>query len=575
MRLSGTRGTHRTMPRLRIKDLPIAAKSLIAPIAGALITATLAACVVFATTAGIRSVGEVVAAEALANAVRAAQLELSQGHTALFRAVTWRNNDADPARIDGARREAMAAIERANETTQHLQVQADDQAKADALKQLVAKFQASAKQTADVVLEDAAVAVMLMNDTDELAIKVAAALQEFAAATSGKSARLSSGLVELMHDGVRIIVAIAAAGIVLALGLALLPARLISGPVKTLTKVVSRLAEGDLDTPISVDDRGDEIGAMMRAFVVLKRHSEEMRRLQAEQEETGARVAAQRKADMRRLADEFEQAAGHIVGTVSTSATDLETAATTLAHTAESTRQLSGAVAGASEQASSNVQSVASATEELSASVDEISRQVHEATRIADDAVAQAGRTDARINELSAAAGRIGDVIKLITAIAEQTNLLALNATIEAARAGEAGRGFAVVASEVKSLANQTAKATDDIGNQIAGMQTATKESVVAMKEIGATIGEISTIAAAIAAAVQEQGAASQEISRNVLEAAKGTSHVAANIADVNKGASETGAASGQVLTSARALANEGQVLRTAVGKFLATVRAG
>jgi len=220
------------------------------------------------------------------------------------------------------------------------------------------------------------------------------------------------------------------------------------------------------------------------------------------------------------------------------------------------------------------VQSVASATEEMTSSVNEISRQVQESAKISGEAVKQARDTDARINALSQAAGRIGDVVKLITAIAEQTNLLALNATIEAARAGEAGRGFAVVASEVKQLASQTAKATDEISTQIAGMQTATQESVAAIKEIGGTIARISEIASTIAAAVEEQGAATQEIARNVGEAAKGTAQVASNITDVNRGAGETGSASSQVLSSAQSLSSESNHLKAEVDKFLSTVRA-
>jgi methyl-accepting chemotaxis protein len=231
-------------------------------------------------------------------------------------------------------------------------------------------------------------------------------------------------------------------------------------------------------------------------------------------------------------------------------------------------------VASASEEASSNVQTVASAAEEMSASVSEVGRQVQESSRIAGEAVRQAEKTDARIAQLSQAAGRIGDVVKLITAIAEQTNLLALNATIEAARAGEAGRGFAVVAQEVKALAAQTAKATDEISTQIAGMQTATLESVGAIKEIGATITRISEIATTIAAAVEEQGAATSEIARNVGEAARGTSQVAANIGDVNRGATETGSASTQVLASAQSLSRDSSRLKSELEAFLSTVRA-
>jgi len=295
---------------------------------------------------------------------------------------------------------------------------------------------------------------------------------------------------------------------------------------------------------------------------------------EAEKKAAEERAEADRKAAMVKLANEFEAAVGGIIETVSSASTELEAAANTLTKTAETTQQLSTVVASASEEASANVQSVASATEEMTSSITEIGRQVQESSKIAGNAVKQAQQTDARINALSTAAARIGDVVKLITSVAEQTNLLALNATIEAARAGEAGRGFAVVAQEVKALAAQTAKATDEISTQITGMQTATEESVAAIKAIGGTIGQISEISSTIAAAVEEQGAATQEIARNVGEAAKGTAQVATNITDVNRGASETGSASAQVLSSAQSLANESNRLKAEVGKFLATVRA-
>jgi methyl-accepting chemotaxis protein len=286
------------------------------------------------------------------------------------------------------------------------------------------------------------------------------------------------------------------------------------------------------------------------------------------------KAEADRKVIMNQLAGAFERAVGKIVDTVSTTSMELESAAGSMSKTAETTQQLSAAVASASEESSANVQSVAGATDEMAASVAEISRQVQESTRIANEAVAQAGKTDARISQLSQAAGRIGDVVKLITTIAEQTNLLALNATIEAARAGEAGKGFAVVAQEVKQLATQTAKATDEIRGQIAGMQSATQESVAAIKEIGETIARISQIATTVASAVEEQGASTAEIARNVQQAAQGTSRVTGNITEVTRGASETGSAATQVLVSAQSLANESNQLKAEVAKFLDTVRA-
>jgi methyl-accepting chemotaxis protein len=231
-------------------------------------------------------------------------------------------------------------------------------------------------------------------------------------------------------------------------------------------------------------------------------------------------------------------------------------------------------VAAASEEASTNVQSVASATEQMASSVNEISRQVQTSASIANEAVAQARKTNDRVGELAKAASRIGDVVELINTIAGQTNLLALNATIEAARAGEAGRGFAVVAAEVKALAEQTAKATGDISQQINGIQSATQESVGAIEEIGDIIGRMSEIASTIAAAVEQQGAATQEISRNVQQAAQGTQQVSSNITDVQRGSAETGSASSQVLSAAQSLSRDSNRLKLEVGRFLSTVRA-
>lgn len=348
----------------------------------------------------------------------------------------------------------------------------------------------------------------------------------------------------------------------------------IARPVRRIGEVLLQLAGGNKAVEIPYTVRGDEVGDNARAAQTFKENLIRIEQMEAEQKDQEAAAAAQRKEEMSRLANAFETAVGGIIDSVSTASQQLEAAAGTLSGTAEQTQQLSGMVAAASEEASTNVGAVASAAEEMSTSVVEIGRQVHDSSRIAGDAVKQAERTDARINELLKAAGRIGDVVKLITAIAEQTNLLALNATIEAARAGESGRGFAVVASEVKALAAQTARATEEISAQIAGMQSATEDSVGAIKEIGATIARISDISTTISATIEQQGAATAEIARNVSEAAKGTVEVADKIAQVSQGASATGAASGQVLASARSLSSESSLLKTEVEKFLNTVRA-
>jgi methyl-accepting chemotaxis protein len=356
---------------------------------------------------------------------------------------------------------------------------------------------------------------------------------------------------------------------------ALIVTRSVVRPLKKLTDAMRDLAEGNFGVVLPGLGRKDEIGDMAQAVETFKVRAEEKARDEAEAKMKQDRIAGeQRKADMIKLADVFEGAIGEIVETVSSASTQLEASASTLTSTAERAQELTTMVAAVSEEASTNVQSVASATEEMTTSVNEISRQVQESARMANEAVDQARKTNDRVGELSKAAGRIGAVVELINSIAGQTNLLALNATIEAARAGDAGRGFAVVASEVKALAEQTAKATGEIGQQISGIQSATQDSVNAIKEISGTIEKLSEISSTIAAAVEEQGAATQEISRNVQQAAQGTMQVSSHITDVQRGASETGSASSQVLSAAQSLSGDSNRLKLEVGKFLNTVRA-
>jgi methyl-accepting chemotaxis protein len=368
---------------------------------------------------------------------------------------------------------------------------------------------------------------------------------------------------------------VAGAAVLIGLLIAFFIARGIIGPLSGLTSGMKELAGGNFGVVLPGLDRKDEVGDMAQAVETFKVKAEEKARDEAEAKVKQDLVAAkQRKADMIKLADDFESAVGEIVETVSSASTELEASAGTLTKTAERAQVITTTVAAASEEASTNVQSVASATEEMASSVNEISRQVQESARMANEAVDQARKTNDRVGELSKAAARIGDVVELINTIAGQTNLLALNATIEAARAGEAGRGFAVVASEVKALAEQTAKATGEIGQQITGIQAATQESVHAIKEISGTIERLSEISSTIAAAVEEQGAATQEISRNVQQAAQGTQQVSSNITDVQRGASETGSASSQVLSAAKSLSSDSNRLKLEVGKFLNSVRA-
>ena len=496
----------------------------------------------------------------------------------LYRVAAMAANEKDQSALEKLIKQASASLKEVSEAlkaAEAAQNEASATERFTKLRTAVAGYLKQANDALDMADGDSASALVFIKGAERHFADIAKLTDDLILTSNDlrdrEIARTNVALEAQRSALIGILIGVAVVGVLLSFFVG----RDISRPVVAMCAAMRELAQGHFDAALPGLDRRDEVGQMAHAVEEFKLQAvAKAQREASEREEKNRETEQTRKAELQKFANGFETAIGKIVETVSSTSQSLQGAADSLSRTADTTQKLATVVTSASEEASANVQSVSASAEELASSVTEIARQVQESSRIASEAVQQAGKTDTRIAELSQLAHRVGDVVKFITAIADQTNLLALNATIEAARAGEAGRGFAVVAQEVKALAAQTAKATEEISGQIAAIQSATQDSVGAIKEIGTTIARIAEIAAAVAAAVEEQGAATQEIASNVQRAARGTSQVAENIGDVNRGASETGAASSQVLSSAQLLANESNHLKGEVARFLRTVRA-
>jgi methyl-accepting chemotaxis protein len=498
---------------------------------------------------------------------------ISRANGALYAAIAIASNSKDEKLRAQRSADVQSAFEEISAAVAALQ-QVSEAGSLDTLTAGLGKWRKSVDDVLDLMKGgDVANAFIFMDDATTQAQAVANALSRVA--QLGNTARLATFEAMRAKMGqatTGFLIAAVLVVLLVALGNMLI-GRAIAGPVVSLTRVMSRLASGQLDEAIAGADRRDEIGEMAKAVEVFRDNALTARQLEEEKRRANE-TRMQRAGRIEALTGTFETQVGELVQALSAAATELEATAGTLSGNADESRQQASAVATASEETSANVDTVAAATEELSSSSQEIGRQVAQSAEIAGRAVEEARRTDATVQKLADGAQQIGEVIGLIQAIAAQTNLLALNATIEAARAGEAGKGFAVVASEVKSLATQTAKATEQISAEITGIRDVTAEAVDAIRSIVGTISDISRIATEVASAIEQQREATQEIARSVQEAARGSQQVSANITVVTEASGSIGDAAGHVLRAAAELATQSCQLQKRVDEFLTATKA-
>jgi methyl-accepting chemotaxis protein len=511
------------------------------------------------------------------SAVTDFQRQSLQSVAELYHLTSVAANETDDKKLSAMTKDAMASLERFDARfagVKAVVIEAGIAAdRVESLDKAFAAYLKAAKGVVDMAEGDAATALGWMTGAGRKFADVSAILDELSQHLAAQKERRIAAIGAEMAEGRVIFAAAIAAIAIVALALSLILGGVIARPLVALAGAVTRIARKDYAVAIPALGRKDELGAMAAAVDILKEQSAKADALVEEQQRTSA-TNESRSRHLQSLAQGFDRDVSGIVAAVSKATAQLQTTASTMAVSAEEGSRQATTVAGAAEEAARNVQTVAAAAEELGASVGEITRQVTQSNAIAGKAVEEAEKTNATVNTVANAAHEIGKVVELINQIASQTNLLALNATIEAARAGEAGKGFAVVAGEVKALANQTAKATEQIEAQVAAMREVTGAAVGSISTITGTIGEINQISSVIAAAVEEQGASTQEIARNVQQAAAGTDEVSANIVEVMQAAASTGVAATEVLEAVRELTAQATTLREQVSEFLANVRA-
>lgn len=558
-----------------LDNLAIGTKSMIAPILTCALLFVIGAVSYSSSEKVSKAVARTTAIQTMNSELSEINLELFSSLGKIYEAQILMSNGADKAPITDALKKSKEHMDKVSDGIDKLNVSVID-LDSETQKQLqesIKSYKDNLSQMTGIIDVDPSMLAFFVEECKSMYAAATKSFDKISHQAERKSTQSNSDMNESINDSMRTVLVFIAVAMLFGAGVSIFIGRSIGAPIKNITKLMASLADGNLTVDVPYESRKDEIGKMAQTVLVFKNNALQMERLKVEQTEAERKAESEKRAAMDRLGSDFERSVGQIVSSVATAATELQANAKNLTESSDNTSHLATAVAAATEEASVSVQTVASAAEELSTSIAEISRQVGESTRVTQSAVEEVKRTDQTVSSLSEAATQIGDVVKLIQDIAEQTNLLALNATIEAARAGEAGKGFAVVASEVKNLATQTARATEEISKKIVTVQNVSQESVSAIRNIGKTIDRISEVSEIISTAVQQQTAATREISQNVQQAFTGTTRVSTDIVSVTQAAGTAREASGQVLQASGELSQQSEMLRTQIESFVANLR--